>query len=581
MDDVGALTTRRRALAGAATGFGSALAGCTEYLWSRAENPGPEQVSLTIKAAPAEDDLVATTIASKLRENFRTAGIDASFEPIARAELYREVLLDGEYDVFVTRYPGLDEYDGLRGLLHSRYVSERGWQNPLHFSDVTADDLLESQLTTDGDEREQALSDLFDHLSETVPYTTVAFPHRIGAARNELAVSTPPREALDYVDIASREHDGGPRERPLEVGVFGEQLTERPNPIVVDRNSIPGLLDLVYSPLVRRIDDEDVPWLADDVEWESGGRLGATVTLRENATWHDGSSLDADDVAFTYRFLGDTSLDEAESAIPAPRYRSQQSIVEDVAAVDDRTVEFSFRTVDRSIAIRALRIPLLPAHVWEPRSTIVGERRTEALVNDNEEPIGSGLFAVGDVTGDTEIELELFDDHIFRDGATDRPSILEDFPQFEGIRFQIAPNAGSIVDLLVDGEIDITGSPLPVDELNAIRENAALSALTEPTDEFYMIGYNGHHQVLGNPNVRRILSRLIDREHAVDELFGGFAEPARTRNSLFGIADTDLEDTEASVLTNFPGSDGEVDPSQARALFEEEGYGYEDGALLE
>ncbi|MFC4437645.1 MULTISPECIES: ABC transporter substrate-binding protein [Natrialbaceae] len=581
MDDVGASTTRRRVLAGATTGIAGALAGCAENLWSRAENPGPEQVSLTIKAVPADDDVVGAKIASKLRENFQKAGIDATFEPTAKAELYREVLLDGEYDVFIDRCAEFDEYDCLRGLLHSQYVSERGWQNPFHFSDVTVDELLESQLTTEGEEREQSLSELFDHLTETVPYTAVAFPHRIGAARNELSVPAPPQEPLDYVEIMSREPDGGSRDGPLEVGVFGEQLTDRLNPIVVDRNRIFGLLELVYSPLVYRIDDEDILWLADDIEWESGSRLGATVTLHDNVTWHDGSSLDADDVAFTYQFLEDTSLGEAESGIPAPQYRGQQSLVENVAAIDDRTVEFTFGTVNRSIANRALRIPLLPEHIWEPRSAIVGERQTEALVDDNEEPIGSGLFAVGDITDDAEIELEPFDDHVFRDESTDRPSILDDFPQFEGIRFQIAPNAGTLVDLLAEGEVDLTGSPLPADEINAVLENPDLSALTEPTDEFYMVGYNGHHQELGNPNVRRILSRLIDREHAVDELFSGFAEPARTQGSLFGIRDTELADDEDTMITNFPGSDGEVDSSRARTLFEEEGYGYEDGVLLE
>lgn len=581
MDDVGASTTRRRVLAGATTGIAGALAGCAENLWSRAENPGPEQISLTIKAVPADDDVVGAKIASKLRENFQAAGIDATFEPTAKAELYREVLLEGEYDVFIDRCAEFDEYDGLRGLLHSKYVSERGWQNPFHFSDVTVDELLESQLTSEGEEREQSLSELFDHLTETVPYTAVAFPHRIGAARDELSVSVPPREPLDYVEIMSREPDGGSRDGPLEVGVFGEQLTDRLNPIVVDRNGIPGLLELVYSPLVYRIDDEDVPWLAADVEWESNGRVDATVTLRDGVTWHDETSLDADDVAFTYRFLEDTSLGETDSGVPTPQYRSQQSLVEEVVAVDDRTAEFSFRTVNRSIAARALRIPLLPEHIWESRSTVVGERQTEALVDDNEEPIGSGLFAVGDITEDAEIELVPFEDHVFREERTDRPSILEEFPQFEGIRFQIAPNAGTLVDLLAEGEVDITGSPLPADELNAILENADLFALTEPTDEFYMIGYNGHHQELGNPNVRRILSRLIDREHAVDELLSGFAKPARTQGSLFGFRDTELADDEDTTITNFPGSNGEVDSSRARTLFEQEGYGYEDGVLLE
>ncbi|AGB37534.1 ABC transporter substrate-binding protein [Natronococcus occultus] len=580
MDDVGSPTTRRGILAGTATGIAGSLAGCTERLWSRAENPGPEQVSLTIKAVPADDDIVAAKIASQLRENLEAAGIDATFEPIAKAELYRDILLEDEYDVFVARHSGLDEYDALRGLLHSRYANERGWQNPFQFSNVTVDDLLETQLTATGEDRERALAELFEHLTETVPYTTVAFPSRIGAAREPLSesISGPPYRPLDYLEILSQESEDGPRERPLEVGVFGEGLTDRLNPLVVDSNRVPALLELLYEPLAYRTDDGLIGWLAEDVEWSEGALLEATVTLRADHSWHDGRSLDADDVAFTYRFLRDTSLGEAEGGVPAPRYRGRQRLVESVEAVDSRTVEFSFRTTNRETALRAFRIPVLPAHIWEPRSAVVGDRQTEALVDDNEEPIGSGLFELAAVTDDTEVELELFTDHVFYDD--DRPSLLEGFPQYEGIRFAVAPNSGAVVDLLEDEEIDLTGTPLPADETALISDLSGRTVLTERTDEFYMIGYNSHHEQLGNPHFRRLLSRLLDREHAVDELFAGFAEPARTVSSLFGLRDSELA-VEESEITAFPGSDGAIDSERVRSLFEDENYRYEDGALLE
>ncbi|MDG5820591.1 ABC transporter substrate-binding protein [Natronococcus sp. A-GB7] len=581
MEDVGSPTTRRRVLSGAATGIAGSLAGCTERLWSRAESPGPEQVSLTIKAVPADDDIVAAKIASRLRENFETAGIDATFEPIAKAELYRDVLLEGDYDVFVARHDGIDEYDALRGLLHSRYATEAGWQNPFQFSDVTADDLLEAQLTTTGGDRDGVLSELFEHLTETVPYTVVAFPSRIGAVGATLSetVSGPPYRPIDYLEILSEPSDEGPWDRPLEVGVFGEALTSRLNPIVVDSNQIPALLALLYDPLVYRTDDGAIPWLAEDVEWGDGSLLEARVTLRDDQRWHDGESLDAEDVAFTHRFLRDTSLGDTESGVPAPQYRGQQSLVESVEAVDSRTAEFSFRTANRETAPRAFQIPVLPAHVWEPRSTVVGERQTEALVHDNEEPVGSGLFELEAVTDDAEVELVPFTDHVLYD-AEDGPSIVEEFPQFDGITFAIAPNSGAVVDLLEEEEIDLTGTPLPADETGRVSELSGRSVLTTQTEAFYMVGYNSHHEQLGNPHFRRLLSRLLDREHAAAELFDGFAEPARSLGSLFGVHESELADEETE-LTTFPGSDGEVDADQARSLFEAENYRYEDGALLE
>lgn len=612
--------TRRELLAGASALSASALAGCSERLWSRAENTAPDQVELTIKTVPADDDSIAAKVMSLLRENFQEAGIDATHEPIAEAELHRDVLIEGDYDVFVLEHQGLDEYDALHGLLHSQFVSERGWQNPFHFSDVTADDHLETQRTTAGTERSDQLNELFGHLEETAPYTVVAYPDRIGGTRQQIEVAHPPRRAIDYIDVLSSEPTDGPRDAPLEVGAYGEGLTERLNPLVVDRNRIHGLMELLYDPLVRQpssveesIDsgatndsndnnstndsndtddsdstdnddsDEFIPWLAEDISWHDTGQLSATISLRSDLSWHDGEPLDAEDVAFTMRFLRDTSLGAVEGGVPAPRYRDRQTVVDNVDAidvVDEQTVEIPFGSATQPAATRLLAVPILPQHVWEPRSEVVADRQTEALVDDNEEPVGSGLFEFVEAAMD-ELVLEPFDDHVFRESTSDRPDVLEDFSQFEGMRYRIDPNVGAMLDALLEGEIDVTASRIPPGEIDTIADSDSVTTVTTATDSFYMVGYNMHHPELGNPYFRRILSQLIDRDHVVTEFFDGFAESPTTNSSLLGLRDG-LETTETeSALSQFPGSDGEIDVDRVRRMFEEEGYRYEDGVLLE
>ncbi|AEH37976.1 ABC transporter substrate-binding protein [Halopiger xanaduensis] len=579
--------TRRGVLAGAAGIATGSLAGCSERLWSRAENSGPEQVELTIKTLPTEDDEIAAMIMSQFRENLRRAGIAVSHEPVNEADLYRSVLLEGNYDVFIARHPGLDEYDALRGLLHSQFANERGWQNPFHFTDVTVDDHLERQRTTRGTERREVLGDLFEYLGETPPYTTVGFPNRIGGVHDAIDASVPPRRPLDYVDLLSREPDDDSREGPLTVGIYGSGLGERLNPIVVDRNRVPGLLGLLYDPLARRREtrltnaaDGYVPWVADAITWTESDSLEATVTLRDGLTWHDETAFDADDVAFTYRFLQDTSMGEVEGGVPAPRYRDRQTLVETVEAVDDGTVRFAFSDTTRSAAARVFAVPILPQHVWEPRSAIVAEHQPEALVTDNVEAMGSGLFQLHAVT-DEGIELEPFADHVLRDETTDRPDVLEGFSQFDGLTYQIEPNPGSMIESLRNGDIDITGSPVPPSELEGIRSGEETSVLTGRTNAFYMIGFNSsQHPDLGNPNFRRILARLIDREHAVREFFGGHGEPATEFSSLLGVRNEEWTFDDRAAASIFPGSDGKIDADRVHALFEDVGYRYEDGSLL-
>ena len=586
MDDVAPMTTRRGLLAGGSVGVTGALAGCWERLWSQAENSSPDQVSLTIKTVPTDDDELAPLIAGRLRENYRAAGIDATLEPITEAEFYRDVLLEGDYDVFVARHPGFDEYDALYGLLHSRFFSEPGWQNPFHFAGVpTADDLLERQRSTEGDDREDVLVDLVEYLLETTPYTVVAHPYAISGVHDRLeGVPNPPRHSHDYFEILSHSENDR-RDGPLEVGVFGEGLAERLNPLIVDRNRIDGLLDLLYDPLARRIDDAYVPWLAEAVEWDDATGLRADVTLREGVEWHDGEPLDTDDVAFTLEFLGDTSMGEVEDGVPAPRFRGRQTLVETTEVIDSRTITLFFRETARSAAKRALTVPVLPEHIWADRSTVVAERQTEALVDDNPDPVGSGLFVLDEATSNVEVVLEPFDDHVLRD-TLDRPSVLDGFSRFDGLRFQIEPNPGALVDALVDGEIDITASELPPESAGEIREAADVSTITGASDAFYMIGYNAQHTELAHPSFRRVCSQLIDREHLVDEFFEGFAEPAVTPNALVGIRDDEWEyddafdDRTEPALLEFPGTDGEIDPGRARSLFREIHYNYEGDALL-
>ncbi|MFC4541720.1 ABC transporter substrate-binding protein [Halosolutus amylolyticus] len=581
MEDGGPPVTRRELVAGAGAAGASALAGCAERFWSQAENDGPEQVSLTIKSAPTDDDVVAAKILSQLRENFRAAGINTTHEPVAKADLYRDVLLQDDYDVFVLKHPGFDEYDAVRGLLHSRFVSERGWQNPFNFSDVTADEHLETQRRSGESERRETLRELFEYLETTAPYTVVAYPYRFGGCRRTLDVSRPPRSLLEYVDIMSREENAWVDDRPLEVGVYGEGLTQRLNPIVVDRNRIDGLLDLVYDPLVRRRDDEIVPWLADTIDWDETGLLEAEVRLRDGLVWHDGTDLDAADVAFTIEFLDDTSRGAIDGGVPAPRYRDQLTLVDDVTTVDTRTLRFTFGDTVRPVATRVFTVPVLPEHVWAERSTAVAERRTEALVTDNEDPIGSGLFAFEESTANTELVLAPFEDHVFRRRTVDRPDVFENFSQFDGIRFRIAPNPGSMVETLVDGGIDVTVSNVPPEHAEPIRTASNVETVVGHTDGFYMIGYNVQHPQLSNPHFRRILSRLIDREYAVMEYFDGMADPASTYSSLFGFADEGWEHDEEPTTPMFPGADGELSVPRVRSLFENVGYRYENDRLLE
>lgn len=582
-DVTSAPTTRRRLLASlGATAIGG-LAGCAD-LWTEAEHDAPNQVSLTIANPPTDDDTAGAKIASHLVENLRAAGIDAVQEPIPEPEIYREVLINRNFDAFVLSNPGFDDLDALRPLLHSRFINERGWQNPFSFSDGTVDEALERQCAERGYDRLATFSELFEGLLETAPYTAVAFPDRTCGVRDALEVETPPRRAVDYLEILARSADDDGEDR-VRVATFERELTERLNPISVDVGRLEPLLDLVYDPLARRVGDEHVPWLADRIEWFDDGEDGieAAVHLRPETTWHDGTPLDAEDVAFTYAFLTDTSAGEVESGVPAPRYRGRSSLPSDVSAVENDVVRFRFENHARGVAERALSMPLLPEHVWEPRSEAVGDALlTDALVWENPEPIGSGLFAFEESTSGESIRLEPYENHpLFSASEETVPDRFDGRISLRPVEFLLSPNTGAAVDSLATGEVDLITTLLAPEDIETVEESDDASILTEQTHSFYLIGYNLRHPDMGNPQFRRVVSRLVDREFVASEFFHGRARAATSHNSVLGVSQEDWEfPEEADELVAFPGEDGDVDPDAVRSLFEDAGYRYDDEQLV-
>lgn len=194
-----------------------------------------------------------------------------------------------------------------------------------------------------------------------------------------------------------------------------ERITQNWNPIAAEYRRYGTFTSLLYDRLVLVDDGEVIPWLAAD--WEQVGDAGVKISLRE-ADWHDGEPVTAEDVAFTYEFLQDTSLGTTESPVPTPTFRGRVSAVETATAIDETTVRLTLDGVNDAVGMRALQVPILPKHVWGERTdmaTIAGfefdAETTEAVVTNNENPIGSGPVRFVEATPEESVVFERNPDH--------------------------------------------------------------------------------------------------------------------------------------------------------------------------
>lgn len=582
--------TRRQFLGGAAALTAGSTSGCVSRVRSVFNRDSPSAVSIEIKTPPADADRTATLIARHLVENLAAVGVDAVLDILPPVELYREVLLNGEFDVFVSRLPPVEDPDQLRTTLHSVFAEEAGWQNPYSFADLTADEYLADQRTTTGLERRGVVGDLIGLFKREQPLTAVAYPDAIRAVRSgrfrgwhEYA----PQSPLTYLALDAGGDSAAGEQVTLRVSTTDPRVTQNLNPLAVEYRGSQTFTRLLYDPLVYWAGGERLPWLAGDVEWSESETTTARVHLRPGLRWHDGVPLTADDVAFTYRFLADTSLGAIEATVPTPIYRGRSSLIEDVRVEDERTLALSFGGTTSQVAERALTLPILPEHVWREQTGeanvpgITAGNVTEALVWSNDEPVGSGPLAYEQSATDEALYLRRFEDHFLNRGPPgDLRERFGDGVAFDRLEIRVVPSDETAVELLTAGELDATTATITHRVVPAVGQASELSLLVDRANTPYHVGYNTGNEPFSNTRFRRLVARLLDKQYLVDDVLGGYGIPVshpfdgtdwNPPGSGFGGPNHELP---------FLGENGEVNVPAAREAFRDRGFTFDENGKL-
>ena len=566
--------SRRTLLAGTTAGALVATSGCIREVRSIIRRSPDEQLSLSIATVPGDADNQAVDIATRLQSALEVAGIDAELDMLSREEFYREILINHEFDIFVGRHPGGIDPEFLYEALHSRFADEWGWQNPFGFTNITFDERLDRQREQDGEERQRAVREVLRSVANEQPLTPICIPTEQRLADPERFDGWGrhhPEDRLAYVDL-----DPEPGVSELRGVIVDARPTKNLNPLSVEYRNRSTFVDLLYDSLATYDGDSHVPWLAEEWEWEDST---ASVRLRE-ANWHDGESVTADDVAFTYELIADTSLGEDEVASPAPKYRGVTTTIEGIEVVSNQELRIDAAGGTDAATI-AFSVPILPEHIWKDRTEAaelpgvdVAEGTTEAVVTDNVPPVGSGPFEFVERSERSHLELARNEDH-FATGTTELPS-----PGFDRLVANVAPNHAEAIEAITAGEADVTISaldPQVVDETVSPDDDRLVES---PSRTVYCLGFNTRHAPLGNPYFRRNVASLLDKGHLTEDLFAGNATPVATPLTGDWVPD-DLNWTGSDPRVPFLGEDGDLDEAAVRSAFEDAGYRYDgEGRLL-
>lgn len=575
--------SRRAALAGAA-GLTVATSGCLSQFRSIVNRDDIDPLSVTITTLPADGDRETIRLAREVANALEAAGIESSIEMRSSEEFLRAVLINHDFDIYVGEHPGGTDPDFLYEALHSQYADESGWQNPFGVTNLLLDELLEEQREADEDNREEVVESMLEGFAAEQPFVPICTPteHRLARAdrydgwtEGHLATRS------GYLGLEPLADESGEHLRAVHTDARPSQNL---NPLTVEYRNRDTIIDLVYDSLAIDAvagDGEQTftPWLAEEWEWDDESTL--VVSLHTDCTFHDGESLTAKDVEFTYEFLADTASGDGSAPAPSPRYRGLVSAIDDVEASDEHTLEFTIES-NQTVGEHALTVPILPKHIWTDRAehasvrgVRVAQGTTDAIVSNNVPPVGSGPFQYADHTGREHVTFDRFDDHFTLREAVDLPE-----PTVEELRVQIDPRSTSAIQLIEDGDADVTSSALETYVVDDIEETDDVQLLESPSWSFYHLGFNTRNAPFSNPQFRRAVARLIDKEWLTEEVFDGYADPIATPLTDEEWLPDDLEWDGEDPAMPFLGTDGDVDVDTARATFEDAGFRYGDDGTL-
>jgi ABC-type transport system substrate-binding protein len=284
--------------------------------------------------------------------------------------------------------------------------------------------------------------------------------------------------------------------------------------------------DIVAAAVVTNVCETLVRWRPDGsraepalaTTWATTDGRRWTFTLRQGVRFHDGAPLDADAVVANLEAIA------RGRGLSARAERMGPAVV--------------------GITLEEPNAALL-ATLSQPFFSLVSPR--ELARPDARRPVGTGPFAfVSARPGLIELRAN--------------PGYWGGAPRLERVVFQRAPDASTLADRLVAGEVDLSAA-LGEPELERLRGRHDTVLETRTGLNIAFLSINNERRGLDDRRVRGALARAVDRGALVADALGGQGEPARNPlpPSLWGYAARTRE-----LM---------LDRALARRLLREAGYG--------
>ena len=242
------------------------------------------------------------------------------------------------------------------------------------------------------------------------------------------------------------------------------------HPLLADDGPSLSIVGLLYDQLVGgdvRTGGPAPNGLADYWEIAPDG-ITYTFHLNQDAKWHDGTDITADDVQFSFDALANKEVGSSYSESFLDAVASWRVIDEHTFEVVAKEPLFTF--------LYDLVTWIVPKHVWE--GVPVKDWRTDpgATGTDPARVVGSGAWKFVEWRQGESISLERNDEYYGK------------APYLDSYVLRIWPDQTAVVNALINGEIDAAG--LVPSDVETIKATEGLQVATYPTRGFTFYATN-------------------------------------------------------------------------------------------
>ena len=283
----------------------------------------------------------------------------------------------------------------------------------------------------------------------------------------------------------------------------------------------------VFEGLTRFMGDGSiVPGLAESWEISEDGTV-YTFRLHGGVTFHDGSTMDAEDVKF--------SLDRARAEDSANAQKALFAGISDVSVVDPLTVKVTLKEPNGLFLFNM---------AWGDAVIVAPESIEDIKTN----PVGTGAFKFAGWTQGDKIELVRNEGYW---GAA---------PSLEKATFKFISDPTAAFAAVMAEDVDVfSGFPAP-ENLPQFEADPRFQVLVGSTEGETILSTNNKQPPFDNVKVREALAHAIDRQAIIDGAMFGYGTPIGTHFAPHNPAYKDLTGMSAH------------DPAKAKALLAEAGY---------